>query len=546
MFAVRLERLMRIRAAVADEKERGVEPNILPGLHAFYRYNPAQFIDDWGITFDPRNVQRGQPALMPFVLFPKQREFLEWFFDCWRTEERGWCPKSREVGISWLCVGAAATLAMFNDNFVAGFGSRKEEYVDKRASPKSLFYKARLFVQNAPWEFRGLWRPDRDAPHMRVSCPLTGSVLVGEAGNSIGRGDRTSIYVVDEAAWLENGLEIEASLSNTTRCRIDVSSVRNTAEPFWQGLIKAKPSRVFWFRWTDDPRKSVAWREKMIAEYGATVVAQEVDINPNASTEGIVIPQDWVESAVDAHRKLGIVPSGRRRGVLDVADQGNDANAFGVAYGVVVEHVEEWTGKQSDIFETTERGFTLADRFGLESFDYDGDGLGAGVRGDARVINERRKAEGKPELSVSAFRGSGAVVSPDDPIPSAGVADDGPAIGADYDPTQKIIIRTNKDYFANLKAQSWFSLRVRFQITHRAVRDGAKFNPDDIISLPAELPNLDLLKMQLSQVCFGRPTATGKMVIDKMPDGAKSPNMADDVMMLFAPQELRPAGIFDL
>ncbi len=41
---------------------------------------------------------------------------------------------------------------------------------------------------------------------------------------------------------------------------------------------------------------------------------------------------------------------------------------------------------------------------------YDADGLGASVRGDARVINEKRKFP----IEFIAFRGSGAVLNPDD------------------------------------------------------------------------------------------------------------------------------------
>ena len=41
------------------------------------------------------------------------------------------------------------------------------------------------------------------------------------------------------------------------------------------------------------------------------------------------------------------------------------------------------------------------------------DGLGAGVRGDARVINELNKAKGIPEIEANPFSGSGAVHNPE-------------------------------------------------------------------------------------------------------------------------------------
>jgi hypothetical protein len=44
------------------------------------------------------------------------------------------------------------------------------------------------------------------------------------------------------------------------------------------------------------------------------IVAQELDLNYQASAEGILIPSEWVQAAVDAHIKLGIQPSGQRSG----------------------------------------------------------------------------------------------------------------------------------------------------------------------------------------------------------------------------------------
>ena len=38
----------------------------LPALRAYYKDNPADFINDWGVTLDPRKgVERGLPALVP-------------------------------------------------------------------------------------------------------------------------------------------------------------------------------------------------------------------------------------------------------------------------------------------------------------------------------------------------------------------------------------------------------------------------------------------------------------------------------------------------
>src|SRR6185437_12954780 len=92
-----------------------------------------------------------------------------------------------------------------------------------------------------------------------------------------------------------------------------------------------------------------------------------------------------------------IVPTGARRGALDVADEGYDKNAFVSAHGCLVDFAEEWSGVGSDIFATTNTAFGHCDALGLEEFLYDSDGLGAGVRGDARVLNEARAERGMIE-----------------------------------------------------------------------------------------------------------------------------------------------------
>jgi hypothetical protein len=344
--------------------------------------------------------------------------------------------------------------------------------------------------------------------------PQTGSNIGGEAGSNIGRGNTTGLYFVDESAFLERPSLIEAALSQTTNCRLDISTPNGMGNPFAQKRFGGKID-VFTFHWRDDPRKDDAWYAKQKEELDPVTLAQEIDIDYAASVEGVLIPSKWVQSAIDAHIKLGFSPTGARTGSLDVADEGKDENAFVGRHGVVLDHAELWSGKGGDILETVQRAFRICDTHRYASIKYDADGLGAGVRGDARVINDARGRDRK--IQVDAFRGSAGVFRPE--------AQDEPG-------------RKNQDFFANCKAQSWWGLRQRFQRTHRAVEAAAVgavggFNPDDLISIPSMLPCRVKLVGELSQPTFTINMA-GKIVVDKAPDGTKSPNLADAVMMEFA------------
>lgn len=495
------------------------DPQILAASKLFYRDNPAQFIEDWGMTFDPRNLDRGLPARVPFVLMPKQREWVDWLLERWKNREPGISEKSRDCGLSWLSIATACTLCLFNDGMVIGFGSRKEEYVDKLNAPKSLFFKARMFMQMLPPEYLSGWDLKKHAPHLRILFPATGSYITGEAGDGIGRGDRSAIYFVDEAAFLERPQLVDSSLSATTNCRIDISSANGRGNSFAERRHSGKIS-VFTFHWRDDPRKDDAWYAKQCEELDPVVVAQEIDINYNASVEGVLIPAIWVNAAVDAHIKLGIEPTGSREGALDIADEGKDKCAYAAAHGFLLENVHEWSGVDSDTFATIQKAFMYADDYGHKTFKYDADGMGALARGDARVINETRTKLGQPVISVVPFRGSGEVWRPD---------------------SQDVRGRLNKDYFMNRKAQAWFSLRKRFQNTYRAVVEGKPFAIDEIIAIKGDMPMLGKLLGELSQPTYSL-NGIGKIVVDKKPDGVKSPNLADAVMMRFA-QVARPMAI---
>lgn len=534
VYAWRLERLGRIRRAIARECEEKKPFETIPTLLGYYRENPIDLIEDWGITYDPRNVEVGQPALMPFIPYPMQREWMEYALRKWRAQEPAASPKSREVGLSWCATALSAALCILHDGMAIGFGSRVEDLVDKKDSPDSLFYKVRLLVENLPAEFRAGWKRRGDA-HMRVSFPTTSSVITGEGGDNIGRGGRQGIFWVDESAFMPNPDAIEASLSMTTNNRHDISSYNGTNNPFYRRCTEGKVE-PFTFHWRNDPRKDDAWYAKKCEELPAHIIASEVDMNPAASVDRIVIPPAWVASAIDAHRKLGFTPTGQRRGALDVADEGVDLNAYVGTHGPVIERIEAWAGKGDDIFGTVQRAFMLADQDGADGFEYDADGLGAGVRGDARVINEDRHSRKQSMMLVTPWRGSGKVAFPLKPIPTA----------TPRDPNDKSKARTNEDFFMNAKAQGWYDLRIRFLRTHRAVADKAPFDPDDLISLPSELPGLNKLVLELSQSTFAEDTRSGKILIDKMPNGARSPNMADAVMIRYAPKITRAPGFFDM
>jgi len=481
-------------------------------------------IDDWGVTVDPRNIEIGREDLMPFKLFPRQVDALRWIFDTWRSRQSGVLPKSRDQGLSWLCMALSCCLCTLYEGMDIGFGSRKEDLVDS-ADTGSLFYKGRIFMQYLPPILSGNWMLEY-SKHLIIKFPATRSMISGEAGKNIGRGPRKAIYFVDEAAWLEHPEITDAALSKTTNCRIEVSSVHGNANPFAKRCMTWPAERVFRFHWRDNPMMTQKHYDDFLAKWGPVITAQEMDIDFNASVEGIVIPAEWVQAIVNAHEKLGIPRDGARRCILDLADKGLDKCAAGIREGICFSYAETWKGKQSDLYKTVEKAFSIADLHGTNELLYDGDGMGASVRGDARMINKTRRKGYRDPIITEGFRGSYS-------------GDAMPLADQTIRPhrNSKDLARrvTNKQYFKNYKALGWIDLRWRVENTVNALQ-GRPHVPDFFISLIPGYPEFGQLCMELSQP-VQILSDDGKILIDKVPDEQPSPNLADLVMMAYAPRK---------
>jgi len=483
------------------------------------------FISDWGMTVNPKNAGTSIPVIMPFILFPRQREWLDFIHRKWKAKEDGLTEKSRDIGISWLAMGYSVSLCVLGKNVAIGFGSAKEENVDASGDPDSLFYKGRMFAQNLPRRFKGDWDIGNKncTSHMRLLFPATGSTIIGKSGDNIGRGGRTAIFFVDESAHIEHPKLIDASLSANTDCRQDMSSVIGMANAFAEKRNEGK-LEVFTFSWRDDPRRDQEWADKKRASLDPVIWSSEYEISYTSSVEGVIIRNEWVVAAINLHKKLGIDPTGADVAALDIADEGRDKNAWAHRKGILLKHVEQWSGVGSDLYQSTARAMLLCDERKLTSFDYDADGMGAGVRGDAKALNDKRTErgpDGRPKgrpVNVHAFRGSESPLFPERIVR-----------GTD---------RKNEDFFANRKAQAWWSgLRFRFQESFKASQ-GLPYEADSIISIDGDMAELPRLIIELSQPVYTINNA-GKILVEKQPDGTMSPNLADATMMAFAPRKAK-------
>lgn len=522
----RVQYLLRIR----------LQPGFLKGARDYYANNGAEgciaFIEDWCDTFDPRNAGTERPTRMPFILFKRQKEFIEFLYACYSSEANGLIEKSRDMGATWLCAAFSVWCFLFQDGANIGWGSRKALSVDQIGNMNSIFEKMRYTLRGVPLELLPTGFSEDNMSYMRIHTD-SGNSIVGESGDDIGRGGRTKVTFKDESAHYEHPEMIEASLGDNTDVQIDISSVNGLGNVFHRkrengvewcgGPARNDATNVFVMDWREHPDKTQEWyderKAKATGEGLLHIFAQEVDRNYSAAVEGVVIPAEWVKSAIDAHIALKWEEGERDPcyAGLDVADGGGDRNALGIREATILRSIEQWGERDTGV--TTRRALDGVAGYARKKrrvhLQYDSIGVGAGVKSES---NRLKDDDVFPKfVSIISWNAGASVLNPDDRV----VSED------DESPI-------NKDFYRNLKAQAWWQLRLRFERTHRAVTQGVQYDQMELISLPSTLPMLRSLEKELSQATMSKDTRM-RLLIDKLGEGQRSPNLADAVVMCYWP-----------
>lgn len=495
--------------------------------------DPCLFFDEWVWTYDPRLTKT---PYIPMVLFPIQGEYIEWLLERERNKEDGVVEKSRDMGMTWLSAGFLIHHWLFVPGFKGSIGSRKAMLVDRIGDPDSIFEKMRMILRQLPaWMMPVGFNPNLHDCGAKLINPESGATLTGEGGDNIGRGGRSSMYFVDEAAFLERAQKIDAALSANTDCRIYGSTPNGMGNLFYQKRFSGSVS-VFTMHWKRDSRKNYWFAqnadgetiaegrgEALDAPVGAKVVypwyenqktrladpvilAQEVDIDYTASLPDIAIPARWVIAAVNRVRPAKRLPTSRDIvAALDVADGGGCINVLTIRFGPVVTHV--FTREEGNTTDTANWAVDLCRKHGVRILYYDSVGVGAGISGALRS-----KARTEPLGFTAVAVNVGA--SPSDAAWPTG--------------------KTSKEMFFNLKAEIWWTTRARFEKTYEVVNGIAEHPESDLISLvndPRVIRELSNVRRFYTE--NGKIKIETKAQLDKR--GVKSPDFADSFVMLFAP-----------
>ena len=230
---------------------------------------------------------------------------------------------------------------------------------------------------------------------------------------------------------------------------------------------------------------------------------------PVADSEHAFIKPRWIEASLNAHQKIKYFQvAGKKRAGFDIADEGEDDCAMATRHGSLLNSCVTWSGKGQDIIMSSNKSYDYCIENDVDDLIYDSIGMGAGVKAQYR--------QRKNKVNTIGFNAGAGVYKPDRLF------------------TDK---KTNKDMFANLKAQAWYSLRERFYKTWRAVEYGDVYKVDELISIDANIKDVEYLQAELSRPRIeydgnGRVKVESKQDMKKR--GIPSPNRADAVVMAFA------------
>jgi len=458
------------------------------------------WIDNWCWSYNPKLASEGKDPVLPFRLFDKQRQYLRWREARLRSKESGVVEKCRDIGASWLNIYHQFWHWLFDRGYKGTFGSRKEKLVDTLGDPDTLFEKARIMLRYLP-----TWMRPKDYydGYLRFVNYDNNATITGEAGDQIGRGGRSTVFDIDEGAFIQRADIVDRAVS------FNADSVFWTSTPNGISNVFAKKRHsgkipVFRFDWFDDPRKDEAWLQRQIDSKDPITLAQEVYVQYETSSENQAISGEWIAASVNSP----LQPHGRRVAALDVATSGT--NVFTVREGSVVLHIESWSNLNTT--QSAHRAIDLIDRFNVTLFVYDAEGLGEGIGAALFQYQQELEADGwELNFFYKPFRGS------DSPSDRYWIGD-------------KL---TSKQKFLNRRAEAIWSVRSRVKNTYERVK-GIQYHDDaDCISYP----NHAELRSQLGVYKFFK-TSKGKLAIESKEQLAKrgigSPDFFESLYMCFS------------
>jgi hypothetical protein len=244
-------------------RNAGKNPKLQKQLWKMCSEDVLFYVNTFCWTFNPRLTGMGMKPKIPFVTYEFQDRAICDIVECVMNGRDAVCPKSRDMGASWIILTVFEWFWHFWPDQSFGVVSRKEEYVDKRGDDKALFWKIDFLHENQPrWLLPtgrelGDGDPNRKALHLRNVD--NGSVFNGEATTGdVFRGGRLTALLLDEfaAVQVDDGFRVLNSTRDVTNCRLFNSTPQGSANAFYE-VVHNTGSKVIRMHWSEHPDKAM-------------------------------------------------------------------------------------------------------------------------------------------------------------------------------------------------------------------------------------------------------------------------------------------------
>jgi len=198
----------------------------------------------WG--YDPRSS--ADFPVVPFITYPFQDTTLMTLEDAIGVEDVT-IPKSRAMGVTFMCLLVLLHQFQFKEYRTFLCVSQKEDFVDKKGDPDSLFWKLDFEIEHQP-----SWlRPQIDRNSLSIRNPEMHTTIDGSATiENVGRGGRRTATLLDEFSSVPNGYAMDSATGANTNCRFFVSTPKGTNNAF-ADRVKKETGKIIRLHWTQHP-----------------------------------------------------------------------------------------------------------------------------------------------------------------------------------------------------------------------------------------------------------------------------------------------------
>lgn len=268
------ERWENLRLAEKDNEFKAI-------LREKARRDLAFFFNQFCYTYDPR--PEAKPNHFPFITYEFQDELIGELESSFENIHDLLIDKSRDMGASWVVLTWIVHHWLFDNSFNALVGSRKEDLVDNFQAD-SLFGKLHYCIDGLPvWMLPKGFSIKEHRRFLKIKNPVTGNTIQGESANAnFSRQGRYTLTLLDEFAFWENADSVWTATADSAPIRIPISTPHGKGNKFAELRFSGK-IRVKTLHWTLHPLKDEAWYEKEKARRSPREVAQELDIDYEAS-----------------------------------------------------------------------------------------------------------------------------------------------------------------------------------------------------------------------------------------------------------------------